>query len=330
MLKQTYTAMANSKNINKAIEAFQQHYNQRLGNTRIEVEPFSSNKQCCFIHSGKLKKGNGPRILHHGKMTKDVIILTHGLSDSPFYMEAVGKRFFAAGLNVMLPLLPAHGLKKADKALEDLQLDRKWRDEIDAAVQIAGQLGKRISIGGFSTGGTLSYNKILRDPAMIKGGLFLFSAAIDIGLIREASRFSFVQSITRMTDGEIKGIGRNPYKYPKFPSFGAYELSQVIRENRKLSKNNKISHPVFAAHSVHDTSAKLQGIISLLEYSVTKGLAFIIAENVKHSELPLEADIPLNTRQSEGPKTAPRANPRFEDMMQSCLGFFKKEVSRKM
>ena len=163
---------------------------------------------------------------------------------------------------------------------------------------------------------------------MIKGGLFLFSAAIDVKLVKEASRFSFVQSITKMTDGKIQGIGRDPFKYPKFPFFGALELGQVIRENKKKSRGKKITQPVFAAHSVHDESAMVQGIIQLLEQSVERGVAFLVSENVNHAELPLAADIPLNMKEKDGPKTAPKANPKFEEMIESCLKFFKKEVQK--
>ena len=41
------------------------------------------------------------------------------------------------------------------------------------AVEFAKLLGKKVSIGGFSTGGALSLNKILRDSNSIKGGLFV-------------------------------------------------------------------------------------------------------------------------------------------------------------
>lgn len=318
--------MIPSKNIQAAVEKFQFYYNNRLGASSIETKAIENNKFHSFIKSAKIKDGNYPRIFHHGRVTKDVIILTHGLSDSPYYMEAVAKRFFSSGLNVILPLLPAHGLKRPDKALEDLELDTKWREQMDDAVAVASMMGKRISLGGFSTGGALSFNKILRNPAMIAGGLFLFSGAIDVGLAREASRFSFVQRLTKITDGTIQGIGPDPYKYPKFPYFGAIELSQIIRENRKLSKNKKISQPVFAAHSVHDEAAKLQGIIQMLEHHVEKGVAYVISEKVSHANLPLDADIPLKTTQKKQPENPPLANPQFEEMMKSCLSFFKKEV----
>ena len=44
-----------------------------------------------LVRSGKLREGNEPRILHHGQSTDDVIVLVHGLSDSPFYMLAIAK-----------------------------------------------------------------------------------------------------------------------------------------------------------------------------------------------------------------------------------------------
>ncbi len=318
-----------SKNIQKAIEDFQAHYSNRLGKTTTNMVALEKNRSCCYIKSNKLKKGNYPRIFHQGKVSQDVIILTHGLSDSPHYLEAVAKRFLNIGVNVVMPLLPGHGLKEPDKAMQDFELDTKWREEIDDAIKVAAQIGKRISVGGFSTGGALSLNKILRNSKTIEGGLFLFSGAIDVKLIKEVSRFSFLQSITKMTDGTIKGIGRDPYKYPKFPNFGAVELGQIIRENRRLIKGKKISQPVFAAHSIHDESAMSQGIFQLLEQNVEKGIAFILSENIGHAELPLDADIKLDKKQKDGPKTPPRANPKFEEMMSSCLQFFKNEIQKK-
>lgn len=317
-----------SKNIEQALEQFRLHYQERLGKSELETEALEKNGALCQVRNYKVKKGNYPRIFHHGRMTQDVIVLTHGLSDSPFYMEAVGRYFFENGINVILPLLPAHGLKNPEEPIHDEELDIKWRAEVDNACEVAGMMGRRISIGGFSTGGALGLNKILRDPESINGGLFLFSGAIDVRLVREASRFSFIQSITKMTDGVIIGYGRDPYKYPRFPYFGAIELGQIISENRRLISGKKIKNPVFAAHSVHDDSAMIQGIIMLMEKHVEVAQAFIISENVAHAELPLDADINLNTRMQEGPETPPKANPQFAAMMFNCMVFMRKKVRK--
>ncbi len=315
-----------SKNIEQALEHFRQHYQDRLGKSELEIESLEKNKAFCEVRNYKVKKGNYPRVYHHGRMTADSIILTHGLSDCPYYMDAVGRNFFENGMNVILPLLPAHGLKNPEEPIHDEELDSKWRAEIDNAVEVAAMMGRRVSIGGFSTGGALGLNKILRDPDSITGGLFLFSGAIDVRLVREASRFSFIQSITKMTDGVIIGYGRDPYKYPRFPYFGAIELGQIISENRRLISGKKIKNPVFAAHSVHDDSAMIQGIILLLEKHIETGQAFIISEKVGHAELPLDADIKLNTRMQEGPETPPKANPQFDAMMFNCIEFMRSKL----
>ena len=49
-------------------------------------------------------EGNYPAIFSHGEKTKDVIVLTHGLTDSPYYMQAIGERFYQEGLNVVLSI----------------------------------------------------------------------------------------------------------------------------------------------------------------------------------------------------------------------------------
>ena len=314
------------RKLEEGLKLFCKHYKDRFGEANLNPENEPGQGHYRYIICNKLKDGNWPRIFHHGEETSDVIILTHGLSDSPYYLEAVAMRFFEKGLNVIMPLLPGHGLINPNDAMEDLKLDSKWRDEIDNAVEVAQYFGDRISLGGFSTGGALSLNKILQNPELITGGLFLFSGAIDVKVVADFAWSRVLQGITKITDGEIIGIGKNPYKYPKFPNFGAVELGQVIRENEKLIKDKKIAQPVFAAHSVHDTSAKLDGIIHLLQNHVEKGIAFIISQNVAHSELPLDREIELDESQNEGPDTAPKANPQFDLMMTNAMRFFEEQV----
>ena len=163
-------------NLNATIDIFQGNYQQRFSDTQIlKIKNENGIHRQFQIKSSLLKKGNYPTIFYHGKKTKDVIILAHGLSDSPYYMKAIGRVFYEAGLNVILPLMPAHGLKEPDKAMEDSNLDNKWRNEMERSVALAELFGSRISLGGFSAGGALCYNYVLRHPAKIQGGLFLFS-----------------------------------------------------------------------------------------------------------------------------------------------------------
>lgn len=311
----------------KALETFKEHYLSRLGVCEIESQhdPEISGVYC--LNSPLLKPGNGPRLLLQKEAAEEVIVLTHGLSDSPYYLEAVARRFYRAGCQVVMPLLPAHGLIDPDLAMQDDLLDRKWRETIDHAVFTASLLGKKISIGGFSTGGALSLNRILRDQSHINGALFLFSGALSIGGLAEvAGRLNFIQSITRITDGKILGVGRDPYKYPMLPNFAGIELVQIINENKDLLQKNTISIPVFAAHSVHDTTAEVAGILEFMEKKVEKGITVLVSSQVTHASLPLETAITLNEQEELGPVLPPPANPMFHWMMDGAMRFYGQEV----
>jgi len=316
--------MSISDDIKEGLALFEAHYLARFGSIQSETEETDAGKKYeCRLISDHLRTGNYPKIFHYGAKTNDVIVLTHGLSDSPYYVEAIGKRFFDEGANVILPLLPAHGLKDPDQAMEDPKLDSKWKATVDNAVTVAGKLGGRISLGGFSTGGALSLNKILRQPDSAQGGLFLFSSALDLGLVDEAARFGFIQSIIRIIDGKVTGIGRDPYKYPEVPKSAGFELSQIIRENWQLCENRVISQPVFAAHSMHDTTVEIKGVLDFLQNHVERGIAFIIAEQVSHSSLVLENKIELDDVPGVPDIDAPKANPWFRWMMDDAIRFFR-------
>lgn len=309
---------------------FGKHYEIRLGSVEIQPLQVEGVSEAYILHSTLLKPNNGPRIFLHEHPTQDVIVLTHGLSDSPYYVQALAQNFYAAGCNVVLPLLPAHGLIDPNEAMKDEDLDTHWKETIDHAVATAAQLGTRVSIGGFSTGGALSLNRILRAPEGITGGLFLFSGALSIGSVAElAGRLSFIQSITRITDGTVFGIGRDPYKYPMLPSFAGLELVQIIHENQALSEKQKLVHPVFAAHSVHDTTAQLNGILQFMEEKVEKGVTTVISAKVPHASVPLRQEVALNVEETLGPELPPPANPMFEWMMEGAMRFFEKEVKIK-
>lgn len=313
--------MPTSDDVKEGLARFEAHYRMRLGHTTAP-QIIINNGHEFQVLSDPLRPGNHPRIFHCGHRTDEVLVLTHGLSDSPYYVEAIGRRFFAEGLNVILPLLPAHGLRDPDHAIKDPTLDSQWKETIDNAVEVAGLLGRRISVGGFSTGGALSLNKILRQPDSVSGGLILFSGAIDLGLVDEMARFSFLRSIVRLTDGKVEGIGPDPYKYPELPKTGGFELSQIIKENDRLWKGKVISQPVFAAHSIHDETVKIEGVLELLEEHVEKGAAFIVSQQVSHSSLVLENDIELEDVPGFPDFEQPRANPMFGWMMDNAIRFF--------
>ena len=308
-------------------DRFERHYSNFLPNPKSKVTYDCEGVDAyLYLECEELKEGNSPRIFLHKKKVKDLVILTHGLSDSPHYMDEVGKRFYFAGANVFITLLPGHGLIHPQKVVHDPELDDKWKDEIDGVVEIGVDLKYRISLGGFSTGGALSYNKILRNSEMVTGGLFLFASAIDIGMVTAFGQSRILQSIAKTVDGDIQGVGKNPYKYPKLPKFAGIELAQIIEENESMRGGKCITQPVFAAHSINDKTAKLSAVLNLLENYAELGSLFIVSQNVEHASLTLSKDITLNEEIKKG-KPAP-GNPQFEDMMSACIFFFRKYVQK--
>ncbi len=326
--------MSKAGNIS-GIESFEQHYKKQFkkaGGSKNsgDERPYKDGKEY-LVTSEILRKNNYPSVLHHGRKVKDCIVLTHGLTDSPYYMRAIGERFFAEGFNVIFPLLPAHGLKDPGKAMKRKDLDKMWRDELDVMVKIAEKFGGRISLGGFSTGGALSYNKILRDirgnKKKINGCLFLFSAALELGFIDELADLPFtgvLQSLVGFFSGEYRGEGPNPYKYPTMSRIAGLELGQIIEENEDLEAGVKIPQPVFAAHSIHDTTVRIEGILDLMRKHVRTGQTFIISQNVKHEEVVLAENIKFNLKDQQTKPRQPTANPMFDWMINDAIRFFKK------
>ena len=125
-------------NLQQSLATFTQHYSKRF--TDIDSENLDKGLGTKFefkLDSHSLKDGNHPRILHHGDRTDAVIVLTHGLSDSPYYVLAIAQKFFQLGCNVVLPLMPGHGLKNPTDAISDYDLDQKWKEAIDNAIEVA-------------------------------------------------------------------------------------------------------------------------------------------------------------------------------------------------
>lgn len=311
-------------NFEKALQIFQTHYSKRLGPLEHTIKTSNQIEAYHYWENERLKPQNGPSILYHSRPTQKVIILTHGLSDSPYYVLAIAKRFYLAGYNVIITLLPAHGLKVPEPAIRAKNLLQQWKATIDNAVEVAQQIGGNISIGGFSTGATLGLNKILRNSNQIKGALFMVSGALDVGRFANwVVRLPFLKQLIRRTEASIPGYCPELYRYPHIPKYAALELVQLIRENKQLLVGRKINQAVVALHSYHDTTAFSRGVHQFMTNHVKKGNAILLSEAIKHEHLPLEEPIPLDET-IPGPIYTVKANPHFDWMMTSALQFLER------
>lgn len=110
----------------------------------------------------------------HPTPTPKVCLFFHGFTAGPYQFEPLGEAFFKAGYNVLIPLLPGHGIAgdwdgdNPPPLPEDLQVYlqffREW-------YQQAKSLGEQLVVGGLSTSGVVAAWLALEYPQEIHRSL---------------------------------------------------------------------------------------------------------------------------------------------------------------
>jgi esterase/lipase len=263
-----------------------------------------------------------PQIFKHGDK-RNAIVLVHGLTDSPYFMRDIGEYFCAEmGFDAYIPLLRAHALKDPQDMQDASAIE--WRKDVKFAVDEAKKSGGTVSIGGLSTGGTLSVELALTDRLSIDGGVFLFSAELgfagnfgDLGeILLRTSLATFLDRLDRSKLINNSPSG-NPYRYSKMDIGGAAELSKLIGELDLLIDNYALTQPLFAAHSEADTTANINDIERLVARS-NRSEMFRIGKNfaVPHASIVLKNPVLSINNSLLEPK-----NPFFDDMMTALHTF---------
>jgi esterase/lipase len=273
----------------------------------------------------EVRNGCHPQMFKHGD-TRNSIVLVHGLTDSPYFLQEIGEYFCSEmGFDVYLPLLHAHGLKRPEGMKDAAAV--KWREDVMFAVNTAKNSGGTVSIGGFSTGGTLSVDLAISQPHLITGGVFLFSGALSLaGITEELGNVaemllrtpvaSFLDSLDKTNLANESPSG-NPYRYAKMDIGGAAELSNLIADLDRLAKDYVVSQPLFAAHSEADTTAAI-GIIEKLVTRSPQAEMFKIGKyfGVPHASVVLKDPVFSRNNSPLEP-----ANPYFDLMIKAIYDF---------
>lgn len=277
-----------------------------------------------YFSPQKVRDGCYPRVMEHPASEK-AIVLVHGLTDSPYFMTAIGDYFFRElKYNVYMPLLHCHGLKEP-KGMEGVELE-EWKANVSFAIKTAASRSEQISVGGLSTGGALSFYMAATTPT-INGALYLFSAALDLaggcfGLLGELKKKLLLTFLADILDNDKPLIGANPYRYSRMDMDGAQELARLIKETDTIIDGYNPKNPfpvrVFAAHSERDTTADIAGIERLKKVSISDRFHFFrIPEkfDVPHASVVLKDPISIPDEELE------RKNPMFPQMMAAIADF---------
>jgi esterase/lipase len=189
------------------------------------------------------------------------VLLSHGLTDSPYSMRALGVFFQAHCFRVMAILLPGHGTRPGDL------LDVSWQEWAEAEAFGVAALSsevEKVYLAGFSTGGALSLYQALRDSRV--SGLFLFSPAIQITSLAALANWHKAYSwlAPRAQWSDIRA-DEDTFKYESFPLNAADQIHLLTREVRARLDAKPLTVPVFIAASDEDTTVETAGTVGFFK-----------------------------------------------------------------
>ena len=271
-----------------------------------------------------------PRKFLHSHRSDKAIVLIHGLTDSPYSQSAIALYLhIQLGYDVYLPLLQGHGLKDAN-GMRGVRLSA-WKENVRFAVEAASQGGRRVSIGGLSTGGALAFHFAATDPK-VEGELYLFSGAFGLyggkcnllaPLIEGFLKLPFIPLCT--SDHSL--IAENPYRYSRVPLIGARELVYLIDENKlllqKIKKGQAFENRVFSVWSEVDRVVRID-LLAEFDSLVKAGhfVSYVIPRkaDVIHACVVLAEAVYASDCSLGDPSIEP-ANPYFYSMMDSLFRF---------
>lgn len=179
------------------------------------------------------------------------ILLTHGLTDSPYLMRHLARFFQDECFYVQLLLLPGHGSRPGDL------LDVRWQEWAEAYAFGVRTLTTRVDevyLGGFSTGGTLAIHYAMDHPDV--RGLLLFSPALAVTPLARASCWLDTASglFSRLAWLGPKQPNDDPYKYESFAANAACQIFRLTQEIAPVLDERPLSLPVFVAASADDAT----------------------------------------------------------------------------
>ncbi|MBU0689501.1 MAG: alpha/beta fold hydrolase [Gammaproteobacteria bacterium] len=235
----------------------------------------------------KIVAGNAPfESLPFGDFQKGIgkpyqrgVLLTHGLSDSPYHMRRLGEFFQRNGFRVMAVLLPGHGTQPGD--LLDVHW-ADWAETVAYGVQCLAAEVDEVYLAGFSAGAALSLYHADKDERV--RGLFMFSPALEIA---SRARRSYLHRLYSWLLPQHAWLNVMPdqdcYKYE---SFCLNAVTQMWRLTQSLSQG-ELNIPLFVAASADDatvSSAAALNFFHKVKHSLRKMLWYA-AEDPKQADV---------------------------------------------
>lgn len=227
--------------------------------------------------------------------TKGVILLLHGLSDSPFHMRDLGMVFKNQGFFVLGLRLPGHGTIPSGLLNVTSQ---QWMQATNWGAEQLHKIAKErnnvpLYMGGFSTGGALILNytyKSLQNNQLHKPEkLFLFSPAIGVSKLAKFSAWhkslSWLQYFNKYNWLDILPE-YDAAKYNSFTKNAGRQIYLLTIENKKLAediivlKKQSELPPMIAFQSLVDATVLPEDLVEMYQtIGTSKDVLFLFDVN---------------------------------------------------
>jgi alpha-beta hydrolase superfamily lysophospholipase len=230
------------------------------------------------IYPGRFAQDwNRSYVLEPAGRPAGAVVFLHGLTDSPYSLRHLARRYRDLGFVAVAPRLPAHGTVPA--ALTDVEWE-DWSEATRLAVREARRRagpGVPLHIVGFSNGGALAMKYALDaigDPQLEQADRIVLIAPM-IGITsfaRFAGVFGWPAVLPAFAKAAWLGVVPefNPFKYNSFPINGARQSSLLTRAlQRRLNQYAREGRldalpPIQTFQSVVDFTVSTRAIVTQL------------------------------------------------------------------
>ncbi|MEO8342912.1 MAG: alpha/beta fold hydrolase [Gallionella sp.] len=188
------------------------------------------------------------------------VLLTHGLSDSPYSMRYLAAFFQQNGFRVMAILLPGHGTQPGDLLTVSWH---EWAATLAYGVDKLAEEVDEVYLAGYSVGGALSVYQSLCDSRV--RGLFLFSPAFRI---TQWAAWADLHKFYSWLIPSAKWVDimpdRDIYKYESFTKNAAAQTHALTTELAARLRQCALDIPVFTVASEDDVTVKISATLEFM------------------------------------------------------------------
>jgi len=230
------------------------------------------------VYPGRFKQDwNRSYVMDPETTPVGVVVLLHGLTDSPYSLRHVAQRFRERGFVAIGLRMPGHGTVPAGLT------DVRWEDWMAATRLAVREARKRVPapaplhLVGFSNGGALAMKYSLdaiEDPALPRADrVVLFTPMIGITRFARFAGFAGLPAVLPpfANAAWLSNLPEfNPFKYNSFPVNGArqsYRLTDALQTQiQRLARAGRLGPlpPVLTFQSVIDFTVSTPAILTAL------------------------------------------------------------------